>query len=775
MADEHTLENTEAEEQALTDGLPSDQEPGDDRSLSQQQVAHALRHFILMGVLWAIYGPNVAVSGPVLSGFALKIGLTQAQIGYLASFVAMFGAWQLIGSSLTRGVTNKRRLCVSLGLIEITAGSLVVSTALLPEGIRFYALGGLLAVAYLLGNTINPIYNSWLSNVLPAEARGPFTGRRMMYIAVTGMVWLYIASRWLDWRPDMAGFIVVFAVGWVAGILGYVMMSLTPYPRITVEEPQGFGGVLTTPLRDVRYRALVLFMATWLGAANMGGVFYSVYMLQDLGLSYARVAIYSNITLLLMVVSYRIWGIFVQRYGSRPVAQLNIVPYVAVLTMWVFTGPGNYLWLIPLQRALAGVCWSGIEIANSTLLYKLVPAGRENSSYFANWMTFVAVGGAGGSFLGSLMRNAMPETGLDLFGLHLAPLQVIFALSAALTVIPAILSMRLHDAEATTPLYLLGQFRGNLLGFAYNYAMYSAALDEDRRASAVRGLARSRTPLAVDKLVTALGDVSPQVRSEAARSLGDMGRPEAVGPLVDHLHDNESDIRPEAAEALGRIGAGRAIGPLVAALDDDDPQVRTSAALALGEIGGEEAREALWARLTGRFDKSTFAALVDGASREGDLRLIEPALRQLPSFRSPVLRMQIINAVCRVLGEPRHFYRLFMADPLARAGMIASMTTRIVRLIRTAPGLREEARAAATLLARLFRTALAEDDYAAAAEHALKLATIVLAQKTAPELSRQAALAIQQYLFGARPELLAEEGAIFLVVCLTALARHLHE
>lgn len=727
-----------------------------------------------MGVLWAIYGPNATVSGPILSGFALKIGLSQAQIGYLASFVSMFGAWQLIGSWLTRGLPNKRRLCVGLGLVEITAGSLVVATALLPPTSRFYALGALLAIAYLLGNTVNPIFNSWLSNVLPAEVRGSYTGRRMMYVAVTGMVWLYLASRWLDWRPGMTGFTAVFALGWLAGILGYILMALTPYPRITVEEPQGFAGALTTPLRDARYRALVLFMVTWLGSAMMSGAFYSVYMLQDLKLSYARVAIYTNITLLLMMVSYRIWGVFVQRYGSRPVAQLNIIPYVGAVAAWAFIGPGNYLWLIPIQRALAGICWSGIEIANSTLLYKIVPSGRENSSYFANWMTFVAVGAAGGPFLGSLVRNAMPEGGLDVLGLRFAPLQVVFAVSGLLTLIPAMLSARLHDAEAATPLYLLSQFRGNLLGFAYNYAMYSAALDEDRRVNAARGLARSHTPLAVDKLLAALDDVSPQVRSEAARSLGQMRREEAIGPLVSHLHDEESDIRPEAAEALGKIGAGGAIAALLDALDDSDPRVRTSAALALGEIGGDEAREALWARLNGPFEKSTFAALVDGAARTGDARIVEPALRHLPSFRSPVLRMQIINAVCRVLGEPRHFYRLLMADPLARAGMIEGMTGRIVRLLRTAPGLTGDARAAAIALARLFRAALAEDDFRAAAEHAAKLATIILVQPDVPEIPRQAALAIREYLLGVRPELLPEEGAIFLVVCLTALARQLH-
>ncbi len=751
----------------------TDQNSADSSSLSRQQTAHALRHFIIMGVLWAVYGPNAIVSGPVLSGFALKIGLSQAQIGFLASFIGLFGLWQLVSSQLTRPVRNKRRLCVTLGLIEITAGSLVVSTALVPEELRFYAMAGLLSIAYLLGHTVNPNFNSWLSNVLPADIRGNYIGRRMAYVSITSIVYLYAASRWLDWRADTTGFVVVFAVGWVAGILGYVMMGLTPYPKSEPPEPGSFAGALTEPLRDRGYRSLALFMCTWLGSGMMSGAFYSVYMLQDLGLTYSQVAIYTNITLAAMVLSYPLWGVFVQRYGSRPVSQLTIWPYVATLGAWVFINPVTAAWLIPIQRAVAGFFWSGTQVANSTLLYKIVPSGEENSSYFANWMGFVALGAAGGPFIGGLLRSAVPEAGLTVMGMQFAPLQAVFALSAVLCLLPALLSTRLQETEASSPAYLLGQFRGNLLGYAFNYALYHVGLNEERRAEAARGLGRSHTPLAVDKLVDAMEDFSPHVRSEAARSLGEMGREEAVEPLVKRLHDDESDIRPEAATALGKIGAPGSVEALIHALHDEDPRVRTSAALALGEIGGEGAREALYERLTAGFQKSTFAALVDAASRLGDQRIIEPALMHLPQFRTPVLRMQIMNGVCRVLGEPRHFYRLLMADRLTRAGLFEGMTTRIVRLFEQAP-VPPRIELPLVRLARLFREAIAGDEYAAAAEHARKIAAVVARLGHAPPTSRAAARAIVGYLRNARPEMLPDEGAIFLVVCLTSIGRYLN-
>ncbi len=638
---------------------------------------------------------------------------------------------------------------------------------------RFPLLVGTLFTAFLLGQTINPIFQNWLAAVIPGNIRASYIGRRMMYTSIASMVYLYLASEWLDMFPGRTGFITVFVIGWVCGILGYVMLRRTPYPQLKAEANDSFGGELGKPLRDKTFRSLALFMCTWMAAGMMSGTFYSAYMLNELELSYRSIAIYTNVTWFFLMIGYRVWGIFVQRYGSRPVNQLLIGPYVVVLALWAFITPANYMWLVPIQRMLAGIIWSGMEIANSSLLYKLIPQGKENTSYFANWTTFMAIGAAGGPFLGGLIRGALPEAGLTVAGMHMVPLQVVFAISALLCLIPLALSRWLQESDASSPSYLLGQLRGNVLSFAYNYGLYRAAQSEDRRADAARALGRSHTPLAVDQLVNALDDVSPQVRSEAARGLGDIRAAEAVQPLTDELHNDESDIRPEAAQALGKIGATVSVEPLVAALADEDSRVRVSAAMALGDIGGEEAREALLAALEGDFRKSTFPSLVEGASRLGDLRIIGPALERLPSFRTPVLRMQIINSICRVLGEPRHFYRLLMADPVARAGMRQGMTRRIVKLTSRVTGVGEEARQTIIAAAGDFRTALDHDDYAAAAVQARVLARAVLAGGAAGEVPRAAARAIEGYLAGVDESALDDEGVIFLLVCETSIARFL--
>ena len=115
-------------------------------------------------------------------------------------------------------------------------------------------------------------------------------------------------------------------------------------------------------------------------------------------------------------------------------------------------------------------------------------------------------------------------------------------------------------------------------------------------------------------LAAALGDLSPEVRSEAAKGLGETKSPEAVTPLIEALHDEESDIRSEAAEALGHLPEERTIDALLAALGVGDRRVRISAIRALAIIGGGEVQARLFGEFCGPFDRETFPALVDALS-----------------------------------------------------------------------------------------------------------------------------------------------------------------
>jgi len=742
--------------------------------LSRQQVAQALRNFIAAFVIWSVHDANILPALPIMAGYALAVGLTQSQIAFLGGLVGLTGLWGVVGASLTRRVSNKRRLCVVVGSIGILATPALILVGLwVPGEYRFVATCVLMVWLFVLGWTISPILGSWQANVIPEAMRGPFLGRRLILPTVVSVVYLFVAGKWLDQFPesDLDGFIVLFAVAAVAGIGGYLVLGRTPYPNVNQAVSVKGSSTWAAPLREANFRRFLWFAGTCVIPPQLAGVFFSVYMIDVLKLSFTHIAIYVNIAFVFMLVGYWVGGNFAQRFGSRPVIQIFSTLYWLVPVAWAMATPTTYHLLIPFAYAVGGLSMSAIYVANNTLLFKWVPDGQDNTHYFGLWNTVWSAGAAIGPFLGAALCSGLGDVSGEMFGSTIDPIQIVFAAAAVLWVVPWLLSWRLIEEGAARPTYLLGQFRGNLFGFLWNAALYSLAAGEQRRAEAIHRLGRSRSPLAVSRLMQALDDVSPEVRSEAARGLGEARAEEAVPSLVSRLKDEESDIRAEAARALGKIGTGAGLDALIQALYDQQPHVRSSAALALGEIDTPEAREALLAALQGEFDRATFPSLIDGASRSGDLRLVPVAIEYLPQFDSPVLRMQVINAVCRLLREKNHFYRLFAADEYQRAQIMNELAKRVKRLFRRAEHLPVET--IDTILPGIdgIQQAIIADDWPTLGVRMAEVSRIIQRIPQLHPVARSAADAAQRYLSQQPPERLTDEGAIFCTICLVSMAR----
>jgi HEAT repeat protein len=746
----------------------------DERPLPQQATVQALRSFIVAPSLWTMYSPLATPATAIYTGYALSMGVTEAQVAFLVGLSGLMGVWQLFSFHLGRRVGNKPRFVLAFGPIEITMAAIAILVVVLAPQYRYGAMAACLIAACLISHTINPITNNWLSNVLPSNHRGPFIGRQMSITTVVSMIHLYLAGLWIDYRQESyQAFLVIFALGWLAGIAGYVVLGTTPYPHVpTSPEDAQYARRLLTPLRSPAFRRLCLYLVARLMPLQMSSAFFGVYMINYLKIPYTTIAIYTNLSLLFMMIGYLAFGALAQRYGSKPIMQILGAPVILTVIAWALVTVDNASLWLPIVFSVNGLAWSGIFVATSNLLFKIVPKGQENSAYFGVWMAVAAIASGVGPFVGGLLRNTLPEA-TALGGHDFNSIQIVFLLSGVLYAGALLFAAWLIEDAAASPGYLLGQFRGNLLSFVYNSAVYLVAREDETRATAIRGLGRSGSPLALGRLINALGHVSHQVRAEAALGIGEGRFTEAVDPLIEALADADSDIRPEAAQALGQIGSEASLTPLLEALKDPDIRVRVSAVQALSYLPTPTAREALLEMLQGPFDHSLFPPLVDAAARSNDLRIVEPALAGLKRVTKPVVRLQVINAVCRVLGEKNHFYRIATADELARAGLRAAMMQRVQRVVR---GSILHDRPVYPELKQAVKQAIADlendndEDFAVQCRH---IAEMISGGESLPSQTERAAYAIITYLEDAPSELLSSEGVVFLIVCLTSMARHL--
>lgn len=668
------------------------------KPLTRAQTHRGLRWMLMTAALWGAYTPIAQVTGAIFTGFALWLGATESKIAVLSAMFYLAGIVQPFSFFLTNRLQNKKRFLVLAGSGEIVLVLSVVAIPLVfPEDARVTILMAMVLLGMASSNLLLPTYNSWMSSLIPSDVRGRYLSRRTALLYGSMIVCGYAASRFIDAFPPeqrYRGFACVFVAGMVAGVSGYLAAGRAPFVAMDKVMPVRLGQLFRVPFADRGFGLFLLFYMCWVIGAGFSIPFVNVYCLRQLGLSYGTIAVFANISLATMVVAYQLWGHVADTLGAKRVLQLGMIPRAIIPFVWALVTPENCGWLIPSLMVLSGLTFSGVTVAFNALLYDIVPGDQRKPAYFASWGATISVAGTATYLLSGWLVNQLTGT-YSLAGLTLSHLQVMFLISAALLVVPNVVLLFVPEPRATKPGHTWGViWRGNPLAFvASTFAFSHAATDADR-AEAARKMGRSRSPMAIDPLVRALEDPSFQVRREAAKGLGESRYEQAVAALAQQLDDDESDIRAEAAEALGHIARPEVLDPLLRAAQSPDTRVRISAIRALAGMGGNHIRDVLFGMFIGPFDRASFPTLAEALSHFEDVRIVSPTMEALARFHSPVIKIQLLQCVCRALGAGNLFYNLMSVDDLSRPDRLSRLLQRRKRQLRGRRGIPQRDRRA---------------------------------------------------------------------------------
>lgn len=746
------------------------------QSLSYNATARALRTFIFSGGLWGAWGQVVGIGTAVFTGYVIWLGATDAQVAYFVSIGSFASLGQVVASLVAPRIRRKKLFVFCVGLFEMGLRFMVVLAPLLASGDQVvWFISAALGFALFCGHVVSPVYNDWMASLIPEDIRARFIGRRTMVNLLSGMVAAYAAGRYIDLFSDdvlYQAFVAAFALATAFGIAGYVNLMRVPFRGQAVNVP----GNITAPFKDRPFLNLLIFSLLWHFALGISSPFYSVFMLRVLQIDYATVAVFNSLYMGSMVVGYRILGGLVDRFGGKAFLQILVPPCMITPVLWVFNRPDFY-WFIPCAMVINGLLHSGILMSVNALLFGTLSEGRNKTTYFAAWSTVVNMTYAVAPLLGSALIGYLEPVQFIWFAVPVGNLQLSFLSTSIALIAPLLALTAVADRIQISPGELLGEIgRGNLLGYVYNSLVFDWTQSDQHRARAARQMGRSRSPMALDRLIQALDDASPEVRRRAAQGLGEARSARAIKPLLEELQDKESDIRSEAAEALGKIGQPEVMDPLLEALGDNDTRIRISAIRALSEMGGDEAKEVLFWKFADRFDRNTFPTLADVLGVANDLRMVRPTLERLRRFKASAIRLQLLNSVCRALGARRRFYRLISLDDFARAERKDEMlrqTRRALRRTRTLDAdVRKKIISALDEMRKVFDAGdedafvqLVEDfeDYL---EHNVDARAIDVLGVEAASRVGASALAIRTYLQDPEPLESAEIRTLFLIVCL---------
>jgi MFS family permease len=168
----------------------------------------------------------------------------------------------------------------------------------------------------------------------------------------------------------------LFAIGSLAGLLGTYLLSRTPEPDYQPAITPLFS-LIKLPFRHANFRQLMTYTASWNFAVNLATPFFTVYMLEKLGLSMTYVIALTTLTQVFNVFFFRRWGRYADRYSNKTVLGICAPLYLLCIVGMVFTTlPGPHAGTLPLLvllHALMGVATAGTGLASGNIGLKLAP------------------------------------------------------------------------------------------------------------------------------------------------------------------------------------------------------------------------------------------------------------------------------------------------------------------------------------------------------------------------------------------------------------------
>lgn len=392
----------------------------------------------------------------LLTGFVLAWGANDFYLGLLGAIPFLAQVGQLVGAYLVDRFANRRReMVASLGLMARGTWLVIAATPFLFSEHQSAILPAilLLFLVYQLAYCASgPGWVAWMSVLVPARLRGRYLGRRNRIMELLGMTTALAAGWGIDaFRQagrEHLGFAVLQMLAGFAGIACFVLLRRQPDPGHHAEGVELNPQYLLRPMKDLRFRKLILFNVCWCFGLNVGLPFLNAHLLKDFGWNFRQLAVLGVLSSLAIILMNPVWGRLADSRGYKTVLGWCATGLLQMPLCYAFCTRQSD-WLIYASNLFYGVFYSGFTLTLFSLTLKNLPL-KARAMAAALFSACTAPATFLSSTLGGLLAQHWAGIKWQIFGLALGNYQLLFLLSLPLLV-PAFVLLAGIDEAGDVP------------------------------------------------------------------------------------------------------------------------------------------------------------------------------------------------------------------------------------------------------------------------------------------------------------------------------------
>ncbi|MEK6239256.1 MAG: MFS transporter [Planctomycetales bacterium] len=344
-----------------------------------------------------------------LNGPRLGLG-----IGMLLAAPHLAGLLRLFAPSLIGRVADRKRFCLAAFVIS---AAVLASIPLLAAPERLGSASASLCALtvlwclYHLFEYLGVIALwSWLGDLVPAEIRGGFLGKRQRCLTCGRVLGMLVAAGFLfAWKnlypdePRWHGYAVLATAGAVGMVLAVVPLAFLPHWETASSQPvAAFSWRWMKPLLDSRFLRLLVF-GCWFSAVNgLTQAAQGIYPYTVLGFSLVEMLCFKVGMHAGQAALSPVAGRLSDRLGNRPVLMVSLVA-VAMGPLFFFLASPERRWLLA-GAWVAWIAYAGLNVCLPNLTLKLSDE-KSNAPYLATYFAITSVCYATGTIVGGSLHD----------------------------------------------------------------------------------------------------------------------------------------------------------------------------------------------------------------------------------------------------------------------------------------------------------------------------------------------------------------------------------
>ena len=317
---------------------------------------------------------NKIMSSTFIVGYAIFLGLSDRIIGLYVALKSIMCLVQIFSASIFSRIGQSKKVTLTLYslyrlfgampiLIPFISNDIAIRIILFMISIFFYEVFG------QIGYT--PLVN-WRMSILKVEDRSKFyaTKNLIQNTLVMGVSFGagILLDKYTNGGNEFKGFAILFLFIVIINIIDIYLRASTYKPDIH-EEKVNIIETIKEPLKDLKFRKILIFTALYTLSLNVGIQYLSLFELKYLEISYTYASILNVILALVNACCGLLWAKIYNKRGWKSIIMPMLIAYTFMFIL-LSNMTMSIKFILPIIFTLYGIGESAYGLFDHNVIYE---------------------------------------------------------------------------------------------------------------------------------------------------------------------------------------------------------------------------------------------------------------------------------------------------------------------------------------------------------------------------------------------------------------------